>query len=147
MHFAGTLEIPSPRERVWAFLTDPQAVGQCVPDVEGLEVTDPTHFRAVVRAGLGPVRGRFTFDVTWQELTAPEHARMTAQGKTAGSAVTVDSSMDLSETADGGTALAWSADVVVRGMIASVGARLLNGFAEKQTQQFFDCIRAQLSQS
>lgn len=55
--------------------------------------------------------------------------------------------MDLSETADGGTALAWSADVVVRGIIASVGARLLNGFAEKQTQQFFDCIRERLSEA
>lgn len=80
MQFAGTLESPSPRERVLAFLTDPQAAGQCVPDVERIDVTDATHFRAVERADLGPLRGKFTFDMTWQELTAPEHARMTAQG-------------------------------------------------------------------
>jgi carbon monoxide dehydrogenase subunit G len=107
-------------------------------------VVDPAHFRAVVRAGLGPVRGKFSFDVTWQELDAPSHARMSAQGKTPGSAVTADSSMDLTESPDGETELAWSADVVVHGLIASVGARLLNGFAEKQTQQFFECLRARL---
>jgi carbon monoxide dehydrogenase subunit G len=143
MHFAGTLTINQARAQVWAFLTDPKAVGNCVPDLEHLEVTEEGHFRAVVRAGIGPVRGKFAFDVTWQDLNEPSHARMTARGKTMGSAVTVDSSMDLTEV-DDGTALAWSADVVVHGMIASVGARLLEGFAEKQTQQFFACIRSKL---
>ena len=70
---------------------------------------------------------------------------MTAQGKTGGSAVTVDSTMDLSEAGDDQTDLAWNADVVVHGMIASVGARLLDGFAKKQTEHFFGCIRRSLS--
>jgi carbon monoxide dehydrogenase subunit G len=144
MHFAGTLPIRVPRANAWAFLTDAQTVGQCVPDLEQLDVIDDANFRAVVRAGIGPVRGRFSFDVTWQELVEPGHARMTARGKAPGSAVTVDSSMDLAETPDGTTELAWSADVVVHGTIASVGARLLNGFAEKQTQRFFDCLRVRL---
>ena len=30
-------------------------------------------------------------------------------------------------------------------MIASVGARLLDGFAKKQTEQFFRCIRNTLT--
>jgi carbon monoxide dehydrogenase subunit G len=144
VHFAGNVQIQSPRDRVWAFVTDPQAVGRCVPGLEHLEVIDADHFRAVVRAGIGPVRGKFSFDVAWQELSEPGHARMTARGKAPGSGVTVDSGMDLTETADGATELAWSADVVVHGMIASVGARLLDGFAEKQTKQFFACLGARL---
>jgi carbon monoxide dehydrogenase subunit G len=144
MRFAGTLRIQGSRERVWAFLTDPKSVGRCVPDLERLDEVDASHFQAVVKAGIGVVRGRFTFDVAWQELTAPSHARMTARGKTPGSAVTVDSAMDLAEAADGATELTWSADVVVHGTIASVGARLLEGFAQKQTERFFQCIRASL---
>jgi hypothetical protein len=50
----------------------------------------------------------------------------------------VSSSLDLSNAPNGGTDLTWSADGVVHGMIASVGARLLTGFAEKQTQRFFE---------
>jgi carbon monoxide dehydrogenase subunit G len=113
--------------------------------VESLEVIDPSRFKAQVRAGIGPVRGKFGFDVAWRELTQPSRARMTAQGKTGGSAVTVDSTMDLANAGDGETDLAWSADVVVHGMIASVGARLLDGFAKKQTEQFFGCIRRTLT--
>lgn len=146
MRYSGTEHIPASRGRVWQFLTDPGAVAQCVPDIEGLEVVDPTHFEAAVKAGIGPVRGRFGFDIAWQELIEPSRAHMTAQGKTGGSAVTVDSTMDLTDSGDDQTELAWSADVVVHGMIASVGARLLDGFARKQTEQFFGCIRGKLTQ-
>ena len=145
MRFSGTERIPASRDQVWQFLTDPDAVAQCVPDVERLEVIDPSRFKAEVKAGIGPVRGKFGFDVIWQELIQPSRARMTAQGKTGGSAVTVDSTMDLTEAVEGETDLAWSADVVVHGMIASVGARLLDGFAKKQTEQFFGCIRNTLA--
>jgi uncharacterized protein len=145
MRFSGTERIPAPKERVWDFLTDPQSVAQCVPDVESLEVVDPSRFKAQVKAGIGPVRGKFGFDVAWKELTQPSRARMSAQGKSGGSAVTVDSTMDLADASEGETDLAWSADVVAHGLIASVGARLLDGFAKKQTEQFFGCIRQKLS--
>jgi carbon monoxide dehydrogenase subunit G len=146
MRFAGTERIPASRDRVWRFLTNPDMVAHCVPDVESIEAVDPSRFKAQVKAGIGPVRGRFGFDVTWRQLDEPAHAHMTAQGKTPGSAVTVDSTMDLSDAGDGQTELAWSADVVVHGTIASVGARLLDGFAKKQTEQFFRCIRDRLTE-
>jgi carbon monoxide dehydrogenase subunit G len=145
MRFSGTERIPASRERVWQFLTNPEEVSRCVPDVDRLEVVDPSRFKAQVKAGIGPVRGKFGFDVTWKRLDAPSHAHMMAQGKASGSAVTVDSTMDLSEAGEGETDLAWSADVVAHGMIASVGARLLDGFAKKQTEQFFGCIRSTLT--
>ena len=146
MRFSGLERIPSARERVWQFLTNPDDVARCVPDLQSIETVDPSRFKAQVKAGIGPVRGAFGFDVVWQELTEPSRARMSAQGKTGGSAVTVDSTMDLTEAGDGETDLSWSADVVVHGMIASVGARLLDGFAKKQTEQFFRCIQKQLSE-
>ena len=144
MNFAGTLHVRQARERVWAVVVDPLEVGACVPGLDQIEVVDDQNFRAAVKAGIGPVRGKFSFEASWQERDAPNHARISARGKTPGSAVTVDSRMDLSETPDGGTDLAWSADVVVHGMIASVGARLLDGFAQKQTEQFFACLRERL---
>ena len=33
---------------VWAFVTDPDKVGHCLPDVKEVTVVDPTHFDAVV---------------------------------------------------------------------------------------------------
>ena len=39
----------------------PQKVGHCLPDVVDVTVHDPTHFDAVVKVGVGPVRGKFKF--------------------------------------------------------------------------------------
>lgn len=146
MRYSGTETILAARERVWQFLVDPEKVARCVPDVESLEVVDPEHFKATVKAGIGPVHGKFGFNVTWQELTEPCRAHLTAQGKSGGNVVTVDSTMDLNEAGKNETELAWTADVVVHGMLASVGARLLDGFTKKQTEQFFGCIREKLSE-
>jgi carbon monoxide dehydrogenase subunit G len=48
---------------------------------------------------------------------------------------------------DGGpgtTVMDWGADVLIGGTIASVGARLIEGTANKMIGQTFDCIRTKL---
>jgi carbon monoxide dehydrogenase subunit G len=40
--------------------------------------------------------------------------------------------------------MAWSADVHIAGTLASVGARMIEGTANKMIGQTFDCIRAKL---
>jgi uncharacterized protein len=39
----------------------------------------------------------------------------------------------------------WSADVAIAGTLASVGARMIEGTANKMIGQTFDCIRAKLA--
>ena len=56
---SGEERIPVSPDKVWAFVTDPQKVGHCLPDVVEVTVLDATHFNAVVTVGVGPVRGKF----------------------------------------------------------------------------------------
>jgi len=140
VRFAGTTDIDAPRERVWAFLTDPAQVTTCAPDVQSLEIADPHHFKVVVRAGVGPIKGTFTMNVQFLELDRPKHAAVLARGQAPGSAVEMVSNMDLSEFDENHTVMEWSSDVTVSGMIQQVGARLMQGAADKITQQVFACI-------
>ena len=144
MHFEGTADIGAPRERVWAFVTDPERVSRCGPDVQRVDVIDPTHFKVVARAGVGPIRTTFALDVVFTELRAPDHASVRARGQAPGSAVEMTNTLDLTEPTSGRTTLRWTSDVTVSGMIASVGARLMQGAADKVTQQVFACIKEQL---
>lgn len=143
MRFEGTLDIGAERGRVWAFLTDPRQVTACAPDVQSLEVTDPTHFRVVVRTGVGPVKATFTMNVEFADLVPPERATVRARGQAPGSAVDMKNTLELAANGDRTTML-WSSDVSVSGMIASVGARLMQGAADKTTQQVFACIKRTL---
>jgi carbon monoxide dehydrogenase subunit G len=144
MRFQGDVTIDAPRERAWGFLTDPHQVAQCGPDLQSLQVIDDQRFTVVVRAGVGAVKGTFTFAVTWLERQAPERARVQARGKLPGSAVDMESLMVLSEVGEAATSLHWEAEVSVKGLIASVGARLLQTAADRTTRDLFTCIKARL---
>jgi carbon monoxide dehydrogenase subunit G len=52
--------------------------------------------------------------------------------------------MDLSDAPGGATTMAWEADVTISGTLASVGARMIEGTANRLIDQTFDCIRAKL---
>ena len=144
MRFSGTVEIRAPRDQVWAFVIDPTKVGSCGPGVESIDVVDPTHFRARAKVGVGFISARFVVDMAMAELTEPERAVITAHGQAPGSAVDATARMDLSDAVDGGTTMAWEADVNISGTLASVGARMIEGTANRMIGQTFDCIRSKL---
>jgi len=144
LRFEGTLEIAAPRERVWQFVTDPLAVSKCAPDVQSVDVIDPRHFKIVARAGVGPIRATFNLDVVFTELVSPERAIVRARGQAPGSAVEMLSTMALAAAPGDRTAMEWSSDVTVTGTIAQVGARLMQGTADKLTKQVFACIKSTL---
>jgi carbon monoxide dehydrogenase subunit G len=144
MKFAGTVDINAPRDRVWAFVTDPNQVGQCGPGVESIEVIDDSHFKATAKVGIGFISARFVVNMEFAEVNAPNDATIKAHGQAPGSAVDATAQMRLSDSAAGGTTMDWDADVNISGTLASVGARLIEGTANKMIGQTFDCMRSKL---
>ena len=144
MDFSGSQTIVAPIEDVWAFLFDVNNVAGCAPGFQSLEVLGEEHWKAVVAVGVGPVKAKFTLDVTRPEMREPEHMTMKGRGKAPGSAVDLSGDMHLTSLEGGATQMDWSAQVVVSGTIASVGARLLQGTAERLTGKFFDCLKSKL---
>ena len=144
MQFSGTVDIRAPRDHVWAFLIDPNQVGSCGPGVESIEVIDDTHFKAKAKVGVGFISARFVVEMTMVELDEPTRAVIKAHGQAPGSAVDALATMNLKDGTDGATTMDWSADVTISGTLASVGARLIEGTANKMIGQTFDCMRSKL---
>jgi uncharacterized protein len=144
LHFEGSVPIKASREEVWAFVIDPDQVGQCGPGVESIEVVDATHFKAAAKVGIGFITAKFNVNMEFAELQAPDRALIKAHGQAPGSAVDATAEMKLSDGPDGSTVMGWSADVDLSGTLASVGARLIEGTANKMIGQTFDCMRAKL---
>lgn len=148
MEFSGEEKINAPRDKVWAFVIDPEQIAQCAPGLEddGVQIIDEDHFKVKVRAGVGMVRASFEFDCEWVERNEPDHARIRAQGNAPGSSVSMDATMDLSDGEDGGTVMAWKTDAQISGRLAGVGGRLINPVADRMTSQVFNCIREKLEE-
>ena len=144
MEFSGTQTIAVPIEKVWDYLVDVNKVAACAPGFQSLEELGDEHWKAVVAVGIGAVKAKFTLDVTRPEMKEPELMIVKAHGKAPGSAVDLLGDMQLIALDEGQTQMDWKANVNVSGTIASVGARLLNGVAQKLTGQFFDCLKTRL---
>jgi len=144
MRFDGSVPIKASREKVWAFVIDPEQVGPCGPGVEKIEVVDATHFKATAKVGIGFINARFNTDMEFAELVAPDRALIKAHGQAPGSAVDATAEMHLSDGPDGTTVMDWSADVNIAGTLASLGARLIEGTAHKMIGQTFECMKGKL---
>ena len=131
---------------MWAFVSGPEKVLTCVPELIEGAVRDPSHFEAVVRVAVGPVRGRFTFKFEMQPDPAARRMQMRISGGGFGSAVDMTAVSDVVAASDDATLLNWSGEAVMRGPVAAVGGRVLEAQANKLITQTFANIRERLSQ-
>jgi carbon monoxide dehydrogenase subunit G len=144
LQYSGEEKIPASLDTVWAFVTDPDKVGRCFPELVDVTVQDPTHFVATVHVGVGPVRGKFKLKVELLPDPSRRHLDMKMSGGGFGSAVDLTAAADL-DAADGTTHVKWSGQAEARGPIAAVGGRVLDAQAKKLIEQAFGNVRKQLT--
>jgi carbon monoxide dehydrogenase subunit G len=144
MHFDGRESIRVPIGTAWDFFMTPERVAECAPGFQSMAIVDSRHFKPKVGVGIGVIRATFTLDVMLAEQRPPSHFAMTGHGVAAGSAVDLTGQVDLTAESETATQLDWVADVNVSGMIATVGARLLDSTARKLTAKFFENVRGKL---
>jgi carbon monoxide dehydrogenase subunit G len=136
MKIEGSQDIPAPREQVWAAFLDPATLAQAIPGCEGLEEIGANEYKAVMKIGVGAIKGTFEGKVRLSDLDPPTRYRMAVEGKGGPGFVRGDASMALSDV-DGGTRVTYDADVQVGGLIASVGQRMLGGVSKMMLDNFF----------
>ena len=145
LQYSGEEKIPVGPDVVWTFVTDPEKVGRCFPEVIDVTVQDATHFEAVVKVGVGPVRGKFKVKVEMRPDPSSHHIDLEMSGGGFGSAVDLTAGADVVDAGDGTTLLKWSGQAVARGPIAAVGGRVLDSEARKLIEKAFGNIRQQLT--
>jgi len=144
LEYNGQEKIPASPDAVWSFITDPNKVGYCLPDVVQVDLKDPTHFDATVRVAVGPVRGNFKLKCELLADAAKRHVDIKVTGGGFGSAVDMTAGADV-VPADQATVLDWRGVAEVRGPVAAVGGRVLDAQAQKLITQTFAQVREKLS--
>jgi carbon monoxide dehydrogenase subunit G len=145
LQYSGQESITAAPDTVWAFVTDPEKVGRCFPDVLDVTVQDPTHFDAVVKVGVGPVRGKFKLRVELVPDASSRRLDMKVSGGGLGSAVDMTAGAAIAGAPDGTTTLNWTGQAIARGPVAAVGGRVLDAQAQKLIAQAFANVRDRLS--
>jgi len=137
----------APREKVWNFITDPEKIANCLPELQSLEVKDAKTFTVTVKVGISFVRGNFKFDFTLLDQKPPSHSTFEAIGKGAGVSVRLNATIELDERGVDLTELKWKTDAQMGGLLGEISPSLIQTSTNKLTQQFFDCVKAKLESS
>ena len=137
MKLEGSSDVPAARQTVWEAFLDPAKLKKAIPGCEKLEAVAPDEYKATMKVGIGGVKGTFEGKVKITEKKPPESYKLAVEGTGGPGFVRGETVITLSDAEGGGTRVAYSADVQVGGLIASVGQRMLGGVAKMMADKFF----------
>jgi carbon monoxide dehydrogenase subunit G len=148
MHFSGIEYINNSFKNSWDFLMDVSKVASCAPGFKGLIPTgsEGNAWEVELELKVLLLKIRMVLDV--RRPTADEvngHMAIAGSGTGSGGGVNFMTDIHLAPLAFGHpeiehTGMVWDANVEVVGKLANLGAKVMQGFIEKQTAAFFACL-------
>jgi len=144
MELNGSRVIAADRATVWEKLNDAETLKACIPGCEELTGSPEEGFEAVVKQKVGPVKATFKGGVTLSDVVAGESYTITGEGKGGVAGFAKGEARVRLSDAEGGTELSYDVEAKVGGKLAQLGSRLIDGFARKMADQFFERFQEQV---
>ena len=143
MKMSDTRTISAPPSEVYAALLNPEILKACVPGATVVEGTAQDGFEATVVQKVGPVKATFKGQVRLSDMVENERLTIDGEGK-GGAAGFAKGGAQVSLVAvPEGTALSYDVEAKVGGKLAQLGSRIIDGFAKKMADQFFQNLSDQ----
>lgn len=138
MQLADSRVIAASPDVVWAAILDAEVLKACIPGCESMTGTPEDGFEAVVVQKVGPVSARFTGVVRLSDVQPGQSVTISGEGK-GGAAGFAKGGAKVTLEAEGeGTRLTYDVNASVGGKLAQLGSRIIDGFAKKMADQFFE---------
>jgi uncharacterized protein len=123
---------------VWTAILDPQVLMACIPGCQSMTGSPEAGYEAVVKQKVGPVSATFTGIVHLSDITPGQAVTISGTGK-GGAAGFAKGGAKVTLAPEGtGTRLSYVVEASVGGKIAQLGSRIIDGFAKKLADQFFE---------
>lgn len=145
MEMSGTQLLAAPTEVVWARLLDAETLKACIPGCQELVGSPDEGFEATVVQKVGPVKATFRGRVEFEDMQAPTHLVLRGEGKGGAAGFAKGGAQVTLMPEDEGVRLTYEVDVKVGGKLAQLGSRIINGFAKKMADQFFERFSAEVA--
>lgn len=136
MKLEGSYSIAAPPDRVWKALLDPAVLQQVIPGCEKLTAKGENRYSAVVKAGVGHIKGTFNNDVAISDIDPGRAYTLTSHAQAPMGFVDGKGRVEL--VADGAnTTINFSGDLKAGGALAAIAGRLFEAAAQKNINDMF----------
>ena len=127
---------------VWNALMSPDILLKCIPGCKEMTGDPENGFEATVVQKVGPVKATFKGKVTLSDILLEESLKLSGEGKGGAAGFAKgEATVNLSED-NNITTLSYSVNAKVGGKLAQLGSRIIDGFAKKMADQFFENFKA-----
>lgn len=145
--FGGQERFAASPERVYALLTDLQALAAVIPDLVSSEKVDERSLKCVVRPGFSFLRGTLRLVIALGECQPPRRATMRVDAQGIGMSMGVASELLVCGEPDG-SRLEWTARIESRkGLISAVSPALIRAAADQVIRHAWSQVRKQLGEA
>ena len=130
--------LEEPIEKVWAMLSNPTEISECVPGASITEQIDDNNYKGEVTLKFGPVKSKYDGQITIVEADADAY-KLVLQGKGLDSKGKGSAEMTMTGVAtatDNGTDVDFNMTVNIQGTLAQFGSRLINDVSDQLMKQF-----------
>lgn len=138
MQLTDSKDIKASPDVVWAAILNPEVLKACVPGCEELTGSVEDGFEATVAQKVGPVSARFKGVVKLSDIVAGRAVTITGEGKGGPAGYAKGGAQVTLEAIPEGTRLSYTVDASVGGKIAQLGSRIIDSFAKKLADAFFE---------
>jgi hypothetical protein len=147
VNVSGERTFAAPRAILWKVMNDPESMAKTMPGVESFDVHDDRRWTANVKIPLGLGGLKMKVDMEKVEEREPEFAKMAIKGQGVGAMMNMVTSFKLGDVPEGGTAMAWEAEVKILGPVGSMGQRVLQPIVNQQVQHVLSALDIQVQQA
>lgn len=145
--FGGEESFASPPERVYALLTDLDAMASTIPDLVSSEKVDDRTLKCVIKPGFSFLRGTMRSTIQLGECTPNERAAMNVEAAGIGVGMLIASQLDI-QPEGSGSRLIWRATIEQRkGLLAAVSPSLIRGAADQVIRHTWNAVRLKLGEA
>lgn len=142
MQMNDTRVIKATTSEVWAAILNPEVLKDCIPGCTEISGSPADGFEATVTQKVGPVKATFKGAVTLSEMIENESLKISGEGKGGAAGFAKGGAIVRMETIPEGTQLSYEVEASVGGKLAQLGSRIIDGFAKKMADDFFNRFQA-----
>ena len=146
MLMEGRFTLKAPIKVVWDFLLDPGTLASCVPGTEKMEAIDDKTYESIVKQKVGPISVKLKFTTTLTEMDPPHYLKAVGRGAdvTKAGTFTQETTVNLSEIAQGEVEVAYTSNVSLVGRLATFGERIMRAKAKSVGEEFTKNLQEKL---
>jgi carbon monoxide dehydrogenase subunit G len=141
-----TFRVDESVEKVWVFLSDPRKIAACMPGAQITEQVDDHTYKGAIKVKVGPSVTDFKGELQVLRLDGQSH-EIEILGKGQDVRGKGSAGMKMAgklRAVDGGTEVSSIAELNVVGILAQMGARVINQVNDIMFEQFVKNFRQQL---